>query len=239
MPTIMISGAGSGIGNMFLEHYSKDSANTIHALDVSWSEDIKAREAAADVTTHTVNTASKESLDELTSKLNGAPIDLFVHCAALRGLNPEVQKKDPNPANAETVDVIDADIFQKTLTVNTVGTFMVIRAVLPNLKAAKSGKVIVMGSGMGSITNNKGGAYAYGASKAGLNYVVKSFAGDVPEVMFGIIHPGKVESRMTHVREDGAIDTDEAIDMMLPIIEGMKPEDSGMFVTRENKPIPW
>jgi NADP-dependent 3-hydroxy acid dehydrogenase YdfG len=32
---------------------------------------------------------------------------------------------------------------------------MVIRAVLPNLKAAKAGKVIVMGSGMGSITNNK------------------------------------------------------------------------------------
>jgi NAD(P)-dependent dehydrogenase (short-subunit alcohol dehydrogenase family) len=155
MPVILISGAGSGIGNMFLEHYSKDSANTIHAIDVSWSEDIKAREAAAEVTTHTVNTASQESLDELTKNLNGIPIDLFVHCAALRGLNPEIQKKDDNPANAETLDVIDADIFQKTLTVNTVGTFMVIRAVLPNLKAAKAGKVIVMGSGMGSITNNK------------------------------------------------------------------------------------
>jgi NAD(P)-dependent dehydrogenase (short-subunit alcohol dehydrogenase family) len=83
--------------------------------------------------------------------------------------------------------------------------------VLPNLKAARNGKVIVMGSGMGSIANNKvckfwslrslhnpslhsfimltrfkGGAYAYGASKAGLNYVVKSFAGDVPEVIFGM-----------------------------------------------------
>jgi hypothetical protein len=44
---------------------------------------------------------------------------------------------------------------------------------------------------------------------------------------------------MTHVREDGAIDADEAIEMMLPIMENMKPEDSGMFVTRENKPIPW
>jgi NAD(P)-dependent dehydrogenase (short-subunit alcohol dehydrogenase family) len=116
---------------------------------------------------------------------------------------------------------------------------MLIRAVLPNLKAAKSPKVIVMGSGMGSIANNKGGAYAYGASKAGLNYVVKSFVGDVPEVTFGIIHPGRVESRMTHVREDGAIDADEAIAMMLPIIEGIQPEQSGMFVTRENKPIPW
>lgn len=204
MPVILISGAGSGIGNTFLEHYSKDSANTIHALDVSWSEDVKAREAAADITTHTVNSASKESLDELTTRLNGVPIDLFIHSAAVRGLNPEIQKKDSDPANAETLDVIDADIFQQTLTVNTVGTFMIIRAVLPNLKAAKSSKVIVMGSGMGSIANNKvcnsrttqlqvclltlfkGGAYAYGASKAGLNYVVKSFAGDVPKVTFGM-----------------------------------------------------
>lgn len=155
MPVILISGAGSGIGHMFLEHYAKNSANTIHALDVSWSEDVKAREAAANITTHTVNSASKESLDELTTKLNGVPIDLFIHCAAIRGLNPEIQKKDPTPGHAELLEVIDADIFQQTLTVNTVGTFMIIRAVLPNLKAAKSGKVIVMGSGMGSITNNK------------------------------------------------------------------------------------
>lgn len=239
MPVILISGAGSGIGHTFLEHYAKDSANTIHALDVAWSEDVKTSEAAADIKTYTVNSASKESLDELTSKLNNTPIDLFIHSAAVRGLNPEVQKKDDNPANAELLDVIDVEIFTQTLTVNTVGTFMIIRAVLPNLKAAKSPKVIVMGSGMGSIANNKGGAYAYGASKAALNYVVKSFVGDVPEVVFGIIHPGKVESRMTHVREDGAIDADEAIDMMLPIIENMKPEQSGMFVTRENKTIPW
>ena len=36
------------------------------------------------------------------------------------------------------------------------------------------------------LTSVKGGAYAYGASKAGLNYVIKSFAGDVPEVIFGM-----------------------------------------------------
>jgi NAD(P)-dependent dehydrogenase (short-subunit alcohol dehydrogenase family) len=239
MPVILISGAGSGIGHTFLEHYAKDSTNTIHALDIAWSEEFDTGKAAANVTTHTVNSASKESLDELTSKLNNIAIDLFIHSAAVRGLNPEIQKKDDNPANAELLDVIDVEIFTQTLTVNTVGTFMIIRAVLPNLKAAKSPKVIVMGSGMGSIANNKGGAYAYGSSKAALNYVVKSFVGDVPEVVFGIIHPGKVESRMTHVREDGAIDADEAIAMMLPIIEGLKQEQSGIFVTRENKPIPW
>ena len=36
------------------------------------------------------------------------------------------------------------------------------------------------------LTQVKGGAYAYSASKAGLNYVIKSFAGDVPEVIFGM-----------------------------------------------------
>lgn len=240
MPVILISGAGSGIGSTFLEHYAKDSTNTIHALDVTWSEEVKPREANANITTHTVNSASKASLDELKSSLNNIPIDLFIHSAAVRGLNPEIQKKDPNPANAEVLDVIDAETFTQTLTVNTVGTFMIIRAVLPNLMASETDpKVIVMGSGMGSITNNQGGAYAYGASKAGLNFVVKSFVGDVPDVIFGIIHPGKVESRMTHVREEGAIDAQEAIAIMLPIIEGMSEEDSGMFVTRDNKPIPW
>ncbi|KAM0714276.1 hypothetical protein Q7P37_010063 [Cladosporium fusiforme] len=240
MPVILISGAGSGIGHTFLEHYAKDSVNTIHAIDISWSDDVKPQQAAASITTHTVNSASKESLDELTSSLKNTPIDLFIHSAAVRGLNPEIQKQESDPAKAEALNVIDVDIFQQTLTVNTVGTFMIIRALLPNLKASKNGpKVIVMGSGMGSIANNKGGAYAYGASKAGLNYVVKSFAGDVPDVTFGIIHPGKVESRMTHVREDGAIDAEDAIGMMLPIIDGLKPEQTGMFVTRENKPIPW
>jgi NAD(P)-dependent dehydrogenase (short-subunit alcohol dehydrogenase family) len=239
MPVILISGAGSGIGHTFLEHYAKDKANTIHALDVAWNEEVNVDEHPANITTHTVNSASEESLAELTSKLKDTPIDLFIHSAAIRGLNPEIQKKDDNPANAELLDVVDTEIFTQTLTVNIVGTFLLIRAVLPNLKAAKSPKVIVMGSGMGSIANNKGGAYAYGASKAGLNYVVKSFVGDVPEVIFGIIHPGRVESRMTHVREEGAIDADEAIAMMLPIIDGMTPEQSGMFVTRENKPIPW
>jgi NAD(P)-dependent dehydrogenase (short-subunit alcohol dehydrogenase family) len=155
MPTILISGAGSGIGNTFLEHYAKDSANTIHALDVTWSEDVKAHEAAAKITTHTVNSASEESLYELAKSLNGVPIDLFIHCAAVRGLNPEVQKKDDTPGHAELLDVVDADIFKQTLTINTLGTFLIIRTVLPNLKAARNGKVIVMGSGMGSIANNK------------------------------------------------------------------------------------
>lgn len=115
MPVILISGAGSGIGHTFLEHYAKDSANTIHAIDVSWSDDVKPKQAAANITTHTVDTASKQSLEELTSRLNNTPIDLFIHSAAIRGLNPDIQQEESDPAKAETMDVIDLDIFQQTL----------------------------------------------------------------------------------------------------------------------------
>jgi len=241
MPTIAISGAGSGIGHTFLEHYAKDSSNTIHSIDVSWSDEVSDSKSSAKIHRHTVNSADTSSVASLQKALDNTPIDLFIHSAAVRGLNPEIQKQESDPAKAETLETTDPEIFKQTLIVNTLGTFILIRALLPNLRAStqQPPKVVVMGSGMGSIANNKGNAYAYGSSKAGLNYVIKSFAGDVPEIAFGIIHPGKVESRMTHVREDGAIDAEDAIEMILPLIEGLDKEKTGMFVTREGKPIPW
>nr|OQO27532.1 hypothetical protein B0A51_06122 [Rachicladosporium sp. CCFEE 5018] len=240
MPTIVISGAGSGIGNTFVEHYGKASSNTIHALDRVWYEEVKDSDNAAKVHQHTVDTSDQASVEKFKSSIGDAPIDLFIHSAAVRGLNPEITKNDPLPANAETLEVVVPDIFREALLSNVLGSFMLIRALLPNLKASKEKpKCIVMTSGMGSIANNSGGAYAYGSSKAALNYVVKSFTHDVPEVMFASIHPGKVDTRMTHVREEGAIDPEEAVDLMLPIIDKLTPEQSGMYVDRNGKGIPW
>ncbi|KAK5002095.1 hypothetical protein LTR60_007203, partial [Cryomyces antarcticus] len=66
-----------------------------------------------------------------------------------------------------------------------------------------------------------------------------SFAIDVPDVVFTVIHPGRVESRMTHVREDGAVDAEQAIDEMLPLIEKLGKDDSGKFYIRGGDEIPW
>lgn len=94
---------------------------------------------------------------------------------------------------------------------------------------------------MGSIASNKdGGAYAYRASKAALNAVIKSFTLDVPEIPFVVMHPGKVESRMVpHVREEGAVDPEEAVEEMLPIINGVGKKDTGKFYLKDGSEIPW
>ncbi|KAK3064114.1 hypothetical protein LTS18_010001 [Coniosporium uncinatum] len=245
MPTIAISGAGSGIGHEFLQHYAKDSSNTVHTIDVSFSDEVTDGEAPAHVTTHEVNTSEPSSIENLKNDLKDKPIDIFIHSAAVRGLVKSMTEKTDDPKGAETMEVMDAETMTMCFQVNILGSFLLIRSLIPNLKAASAqgkskAKCVIMGSRMGSITsNNDGGSYAYRASKAGLNALIKSFSVDVPEVIFVIIHPGRVESRMTHVREEGAVDPDQAIEEMLPLIENFTEKDTGKFYVREGEEIPW
>ena len=235
--TIAISGAGSGIGHKFVEHFASDSNTTIHAIDVSFSDDMP--KSGAMIHCHTVNITSDSDMDKLSKSLDGQAIDLFIHSAGVRGLE-NIPIKDKDPGAAETMEMATSNTMKSTMEINVVGSFLLIRALVPNLKKAKAGKVVIMGSRMGSIAANKGGsAYAYRASKAGLNALVKSFSIDVPEIIFTIVHPGRVESRLTPVREPGAIDAEEAVRMMVPMVEGFGKKDSGQFYTREGEEIPW
>lgn len=129
----------------------------------------------------------------------------------------------------------------KTLQINVVGSFLLIRALIPNLKAVKQGaKMVIMGFRMGSITSNHDGfKYAYRASKITLNALIKSFSINVPEVYFTIIHPGRVKSRMVlTMQEKGTIDAQDAVKMMMLMIKGFKKKDTGKFYSREGDEIP-
>lgn len=239
MPFIVISGAGSGIGHTFLAHLASDANNTIHAIDVTWNEEVSAKQSNAKITHHTVNTADASTLDKLGKDLDGHPIDLFIHSAAVRGLVPSMLDKTSDPKGAETLDVMDRGTMVKCLDINITGSFLLIRTLLPGLKK-NNGKCVIMGSRMGSMgANGDGGAYAYRASKAGLNAIIKSLSIDVPEVIFTIIHPGKVDTRMTHVREEGSIDSSDVPKILMPMIEKFGKKDSGQFYTRDGEKIPW
>ena len=89
------------------------------------------------------------------------------------------------------------------------------------------------------MDNTAGGGYAYRASKAALNAIIKSFSIDVPEVIFTVIHPGRVETGLVASREEGAIEANESIKDMLRIIDKLTKEDSGRFYDRFGDPIVW
>ncbi|KAI9731573.1 MAG: hypothetical protein M1834_004693 [Cirrosporium novae-zelandiae] len=241
MPTIFISGAASGIGLAFVQAYSTDTSNMIIAVDKS---PIPSQCSESKVRTFAVDVASQHSINSLALELKDMPIDLLIHSAGIRGLVPSIVDERPNDvAAAETLEAMDIDTLMRTFQTNAAGTFMMIRALLPNLRLStlETPKVVIMSSRMGSMSYNKsaGGAYAYRASKSALNAIVRSFSIDVPNIIFTMIHPGRVESGLTKCREEGAIEADESVDDMLPLITHLGKEASGRFFDRFGGEIGW
>lgn len=241
MPTILITGAASGLGAAFVETYRTQPSTKILALDVS-----PVRTSHANVHPHTLDLTNEKAVLEFAQGISNRPIDLLIHSAGIRGLVPALETQHPNDVAAcETLAGMDLETITRTFQINTVTTFSLLRALLPNLQLAKQPKVIVMSSRMGSLANNAlpnaaaGSAYAYRASKAALNMIVRSFAVDAPAVTFVLCHPGRVETNLVKGREEGAITAEKSVEGMVPLIERWGESDSGKYYDRFGEVIPW
>jgi len=241
MPTILISGAASGLGAAFLNAYQTKPDVTIIAIDRCPILCDSAR-----VEAFQVDITDEASVEALHERIKDRSIDLVIHSAGMRGLVAAMEDSRPHDvASCETLDVMTADTMMRAFQVNALGTFMLLRALLGNLKKAKNPKVVVMASRMGSIGNNEapnkdaGSAYAYRASKAATNTIVRSLAVDVAELTFIMCHPGRVETNLVRCREAGAITAQESVRDVLKLIPQWTKTDSGKFYDRFGKVIQW
>ncbi|KAF6239340.1 hypothetical protein HO173_002602 [Letharia columbiana] len=253
MPNIIVTGAASGLGKAFVTAYLKSADNSVLAVDRSFSSSsaqnvLEAADAyRKDVGNNETNTLRMFTIDvrdetQITTQLHDVEdIDLMIHSAGVRGLESSVSiKRSADVAEAETMNVITAETMTDTFQTNTVGTFLLIRALLPKLRPLGGAKVVIMGSRMGSMgSNTTGGGYAYRASKAALNAIVKSFSIDLPDIIFTVVHPGRVESGLVAVKEDGAISAEESVVDVLGLIGRSGNEDSGKFFDRFGEEVPW
>lgn len=241
MSTILITGAASGLGRAFLQAYQEDYQNTIIALDRASVNSSNPR-----VECHAVDVSSQNSVSQFANRIKDRPIDLVIHSAGVRGLVDKIEEQKPDDVPAcETIDVMDLETLTRTFNINAAGTFILLRALLPSLLLGKNSKVVVMSSRMGSVGNNErprkaaGSAYAYRASKAAMNTIVRSFAADVSDVTFILCHPGRVETNLVRCKEEGAITAEESVSGILPLIARWNHEHSGKFYDRFGDKIEW
>lgn len=90
-------------------------------------------------------------------------------------------------------DAIDAETFQRIVGVNAMGSFQMIRAAAPHLKAAR-GAVVNVSSTAGAL--GVGSSVAYVASKGALNSMTLYFARALaPEVRVNAVCPGLITTR--------------------------------------------
>ena len=241
MRTILISGASNGLGAAFLEAYRVQKETSVIAIDRR-----PIQIAYENVKFFPVDVSLDYSIYEFAREIKNQPIHCVIHSAGIRGLVPQLEDQCPYDVPAcENLDVMDTATMMRAFQINAIGTFSLLRTLLPNLRMAEAAKVVVMSSRMGSVGNNElpnkdaGSAYAYRASKAAMNTILRSLAVDVPDVSFILCHPGRVETKLVKCKEEGAITAEESVCSIMPLIEKWTSDDSGKFYDRFGEKIQW
>lgn len=220
MPSVLVTGAGRGIGLEFARQYAADG----------WDVIATARGEAPDLERLGVRVEQLDMRDfaavaSCGERLSGAPLDLLVANAGMSG-----PQRIGNPQLASE--------WQEVHAVNAVAPTLLAEALLPNVLAAR-GRMVAITSRMGSIAESSGGYVAYRASKAALNAAWRALALDLAgrPVTLAMLHPGWVQTDMGG--RNAPLAAADSVAALRAVIAGLTPKDSGSFLDRDGSTIPW
>jgi NAD(P)-dependent dehydrogenase (short-subunit alcohol dehydrogenase family) len=220
----LVIGANGALGSAFCELLNEDpkssvvrelGRNSVPGLDLEKPDSI-ARAAA-----------------ELSEE---APYQLIVHAAGL------LHRDEIKPEKSYCA--IEADALLAVFQVNALGPALVLRHFLPLLDPC--GAMAVLSAKVGSIGDNRlGGWYAYRASKAALNMLIKTAAIELartrPHARLLSLHPGTVISGLSQPFRgaSAARPASIAAHELLSLIDRLAPADSGNFFAYDGERLPW
>ena len=194
MKTAMITGATSGIGKAIAYEFSKQRLRLILCgrRQERLEELKKELSAITEVTTLQFDVRDREKVTEAVNSLDASfsTIDILVN----------------NAGNAHGLDPIDEgnpDDWDAMMDINVKGLLYVTHAVLPKMKAQKSGQIINIGSTAGKEVYPKGNVYC--ASKHAVDAINQGMRLDLngTNIRVGAINPGLVETEFSEVRFKG------------------------------------
>ena len=186
---VLISGAASGIGAATARRFMKegwrvalnhvDTAQKAAAERIAVEMQVPASRSIAlegDVT----QDADCVRLVERTVETFGR-LDALVNAAGISKMVPHAE-----------LHGVSADDFQRIYAVNTIGTFQMMRAAAPHLKASGKGSIVNISSRAGLV--GSGSSIPYAASKAAVNALTLALARVLaPEVRVNAVCPMLVE----------------------------------------------
>jgi NAD(P)-dependent dehydrogenase (short-subunit alcohol dehydrogenase family) len=214
MPTILITGAGRGLGQELARQYAADGWRVIGTE----------RGAKAE---HRLDVTDSAQIGRLAAKLKDTPLDVLFCNAGIIG------------KRGMALGSFDYEAWQDILRVNLFGAAAVIEALIENVAASERKVIAVMSSRLGSIAESSGMTLPYATSKAALNLLAKGLAATLAPrgVIVVALSPGWVRTDMGGA---GAPLTPEtSVGGLRKVIAGLKPADSGGFYSHDGSTIPW
>jgi NAD(P)-dependent dehydrogenase (short-subunit alcohol dehydrogenase family) len=218
LPTVLITGAGRGLGRELARQYAADGwrvIGTVRRPDPVLEESI------------TLDLATPENAKRLTSQLSGVPIDVLFCNAGVVG----------KPGNR--LGSFDYADWEQVLRVNLLGAAAVIEALVENVAASERRTVCVMSSRLGSISQTAGETLPYATSKAALNLLAKGLAATLAPrgIVVAALSPGWVRTDMGG--ESAPLGPEASVRGLRRVVAGLRREDSGKFLAYDGSAIPW
>jgi NAD(P)-dependent dehydrogenase (short-subunit alcohol dehydrogenase family) len=132
--------------------------------------------------------------------------------------------------------------------INTIGPALIAKHFLPLHAKDRKSVFAALSARVGSIQDNHlGGWYAYRASKAGLNMMIKTLSIELarrnPGALFVGLHPGTVDTALSKpfqggVREGKLFSPDHSARYLLRVLDGLTPAESGGIFAWDGSVIP-
>lgn len=235
MPLAIITGANRGLGLEFARQYvdagwdvvaiNRHSSDALDAL----AETGRLRIIAADLTDDASLAAAVEQIPEDRA-------DLLINNAGTMGKTTFAESGFEH----QTFGSFDRDEWHAVFDINVCTPMALTELLAARLEAAEHGIVVTLSSMLGSnALNTMGNSYAYRASKAAVNSLMKSMGANLADrgITAIALHPGWVRTDMGGA--DAELDPREAVNGCIRTIAKLTPADSGKFFGYHGQPMPY
>jgi len=178
----------------------------------------------------TINYRDERSIqDAAESSVKNNAIDMIIVTIGMlhtENVMPEKSLRD-----------LTADKFQQLFAANTIAPALIAKHFLPYLRRDQKSIFAALSARVGSISDNQlGGWYAYRASKAALNMVIKNAAIEIGRrnkkaIIVGL-HPGTVDSALSkpfqnHVPKEQLFTPDYSAKQLLNVLQNLETQHTG------------
>jgi NAD(P)-dependent dehydrogenase (short-subunit alcohol dehydrogenase family) len=143
----------------------------------------------------------------------------------------------PEATDAKVVDSSTA-IWRETFETNLFGAVRMCREVVPLMQKLRYGRIVNISSGLGQMHQMGEGSPAYRVSKAALNALTRTLAGEVAGtgILVNSMSPGWVKTDMGGEEAPRSVEEGADTAVWLSLLPSSGP--TGQFF-RDRKPIPW
>ena len=144
---------------------------------------------------------------------------------------------------------IDAETLVHLYRVNALGPVLLARELWPLLKGEHDLTYAAISARVGSISDNRlGGWYAYRASKAALNQLMRTLSIELaranPNACVATLHPGTVDTDLSkpfqgNVPKDKLFTADDSAGRLWQVLDRLAPADTGTLFAYDGSVIPY